>query len=612
MKKRKYRRDKGIARLEGEDIEELKLKLEKLEEMEKPRAKAKEEKTEKPPRKRKRVVEKLESDNSLQELGEKLAQIEEMGEFKIDEEVERLRSIYKGIEPKIEGELTGLEKEAEIEEEYDAKKFGPLVSFEGLEGYTEIERYWIEKPYCFAVILFNEKTSDHLYYLVEPALTDVEKSVFHKIQGDLRDRLPYEAGDREKILTQKFSELIREYGILDQKSIHKLLYLLKRNNLGYGKIDGLMKDKSIEDISCDGPDTPIFLYHRKFYSVKTNISFARDELDDFVVRIVERCGKHISIAKPVVDTALPDGSRLQATLGTEVTAKGSSFSIRKFLGATFTPVDLIKFKTFSPEMLAHLWIAAENRKNILIIGGTASGKTSTLNALAFFIPPMAKIVSIEDTREISLYQENWIASVTREAPGEKRIDMQDLVRQALRQRPECIIVGEIRGEEALALFQAASTGHTVYSTMHAGSVQEAVHRLEGEPMNVPRPMLASLNIVCVQILTNVGKERARRNQSTVEFAGVDPATKELRIVETFTWDPYTDSFKQIGESHVLREIARERGWSIIDLEREISNRTKILTYMAEKNITQSEKIAEVIRTYFYSPEKILKEINAAK
>lgn len=611
MKRRKHRKDRGIARLEGEDIEELKLKLEKLEEMEKTRAK--EEKVEKPPRKRKKIIEKLESDNSWQELEKEINQLKDLGALKTDEEVERLRSVYKGIEPKIEGELTGLEKTAEIGEEYDAKKFGPLVSFEGLEGYREIERYWIEKPFSFAVILFNEETNEHMYYLVEPVLNELERSILHRIQGDLRDRLPYEeVEDKEKTLTQRFSALIKEYGISDQKSIYKLLYFLKRNNLGYGKIEGLMKDKLIEDISCDGPDIPIFLYHRKFYNIKTNISFARDELDDFVVRIVEKCGKHISIAKPVVDTALPDGSRLQATLGTEVTARGSSFSIRKFLGVTFTPVDLIKFKTFSPEMLAHLWIAAENRKSILIIGGTASGKTSTLNALAFFIPPMAKIVSVEDTRELSLYQENWIASVTREAPGEKRIDMHDLIRQALRQRPECIIVGEIRGEEALALFQAASTGHTVYSTMHAGSVQEAVNRLEGEPIKVPHTMLASLNIVCVQILTNLGKERVRRNQSIVEFAGIDPATRKIRIVETFMWDPFTDSFKQIGESHVLKEIARQRGWSVIDLEKEISNRTKILTYMAEKNITQSEKIAEIIQTYYYSPEKILKEINAAK
>jgi flagellar protein FlaI len=280
------------------------------------------------------------------------------------------------------------------------------------------------------------------------------------------------------------------------------------------------------------------------------------------------------------------------------------------MGSTFTPVDLIRYGTFSPEMLAYLWLAAENRKSIMVIGGTASGKTSTLNSLAFFIPPDAKIVSIEDTREISLYQKNWLPNVTRETGRGKKFDMHELVQAAMRQRPECIIVGEVRGREALALFQAMATGHGTFCTMHAGSVQEAANRLEGEPINLPRPMLAGLDVVCVQALVYQGKQRLRRNQHVVEFTGLDPASGEIRIAEIFTWDPATDSLRKTGESHLLREIMVERGWTPFKLTSELENRERVLRYMNEKNMTSPGEIASIVRRYHLDPAGILEKISS--
>ena len=560
------------------------------------------------PRKKEALPSVLKDESALAELRKKLKK-SAIEKFEVDEELKELHKKFAKIEPSIEGEITGIGEEAKIGK-YDFRKFGPLLSFSGIRGYEDVERYWIEKPFTFAVVLVNNETNEYLYHLVEPELSTSEQKVLKKVRDELMMKLPYEktTDKKEEVLTEKFSEILGERGITNQSVIYRMLYYLKRDNLGYHKIDALLKDGAIEDISCDGTDVPIFLYHRKYYNIKTNVKFSNEELDLFIVRLSERCGKHISLARPLIETTLPDGSRAQLTLGSEVTTKGSSFSIRKFMGRVFTPVDLIKFNTFSLEMLAYLWLAIENRKSILILGGTASGKTSTLNALAFFVPPSAKIVSIEDTRELSLYQENWLPSLTREAPGEAKIDMYDLLRQALRQRPECMIVGEVRGVEALTMFQAMSTGHSVYSTMHAGTLQEAINRLEGEPIKLPHQMLSSLDIVCIQILTYLGKKRVRRNESVTEIVGVDPASGETTIKRLFEWDSGTDSFKMLGDSRILTEIMDERGWSGDIVTKEMQNKVKILKYAVEHSITSPKDVANLINTYYCNPDKVLKMI----
>ena len=247
------------------------------------------------------------------------------------------------------------------------------------------------------------------------------------------------------------------------------------------------------------------MFHRKYGSLKSNVTYDdEEELSDFVVKLAQKCGKHISIAEPMLDATMPDGSRLQMTLSTEVTTKGSTFTIRKFKEDPFSPPDLIEFNTMSSEMVAYLWLAVENGINALVAGGTAAGKTSTLNAFSLFIPQEAKIVSIEETREINLPHSNWIPGVSRSGFGEVvggkvvgEIDMYDLMKAALRQRPEYILVGEIRGREAYVLFQAMATGHTTYSTFHADSTRSLIHRLEGKPIDIPRVMLASLDIAFI-------------------------------------------------------------------------------------------------------------------
>ncbi len=508
-------------------------------------------------------------------------------------------------------------KETETIEAYDISLHGPLVTFEGLEGFNEIERYWVNEPYSFVIILFDPENNNYLYYAAEPVLTEFEDLFLKEIKDRLKDVLLVENvktdQDKDKILTGKVRQLVKDYAIdITPLTLEKVLYYTRRDFINFGKIDPLMHDNRIEDISANGFDIPLYLYHKKYTNIPTNIYYAETDLNSYVIRLAQRCGKHISIAEPMVDATMPDGSRIQMTLGTEVTSRGATFTIRKFSEIPITPVDLIKWNTFSADELAYLWLCIENNKSLIYAGGTASGKTSSLNAVSLFIPPQAKIVTLEDTRELKLPHPNWIPGVTRDSftpDGRGGIDMYELLRAALRQRPEYLLVGEVRGKEALTLFQAMSTGHTTFSTMHADSVASAIHRLENPPISVPRTMIQALNIISIQSQTYVGGKRARRNMKLVEITDIDPVTRNIRTNDIFIWDPLTDKFLRVGESKALNEIMIRRGWSLSQLRKELSNRQKILEFMVDNNITDFHAISTIIHDYQSTPEKVLTKLN---
>ncbi len=493
--------------------------------------------------------------------------------------------------------------------EYDFGKDGSLVEAEIPPKYKEIERYYVDEGRSLVVISLNEKTNQYEYLLFEPKLSEFEYELLERLHEDMRSALILTEEnlgmDKRTLLLEKMQELLHEYGItLEDGSLFRIQYYLTRNFIGWGRIDALMKDRNLEDISCDGHRIPLFLYHRRFRNVKTNIMFEPEVLNSLAVTLAQRSGKHISTGTPMLDATLPDGSRLQLTLGTEVTTRGTSFTIRKFREEPFSPIELLQYRTFSVDELVYFWLAIESQKSLLFIGGTASGKTTSLNAVSFFIPPMAKVVSIEDTREITLFHENWIASVTREmvSEGANIITMFDLLRAAMRQRPEYILVGEVRGVEAQTLFQAMNTGHTTFSTMHAGSVDATIHRLENEPLNVPRNMITALDIVSVQALVYRGTERVRRALEIVEIVGIDPSTGNLRVNTVFVYDPVHDAFTYKGRSQVYADIAEQRGWSRERLEAEIATRKSILLAMERQGIIDYVRASRVFQAYNINPE----------
>ena len=487
--------------------------------------------------------------------------------------------------------------------------------------WEEIDFYVLEEPFVYVEILRQKDTLDKCYFLVELNLNEEEENILAFIKDTLAnlsiDAVELEKKGESEYLIDKLEQIISEYNVkINNESKEKIFYYIKKSSLELGKINPLMKDPNIEDISCDGCGVPVFLYHRTYGSLKSNIRFKdEDELSSFIFKLAQKCGKHISIAEPMLDATMPDGSRIQMTLSDEITAKGSTFTIRKFRSDPFSPTDLIEFNTMSSEMIAYMWIAVENGINTLFAGGTASGKTTTLNAIMLFIPRESKIVSIEETREINLPHPNWIPGVSRSGFGEVvadkvvgEIDTYDLMKAALRQRPEYIIVGEIRGKEAYVLFQAMATGHATYSTAHADSAQSLIHRLEGKPINIPRIMLQSLDLVCIHVITRVKNMRARRCKQIIEIIDIDPTTKEILTNEVFHWDPVEDKFIYSGKSYILERIRSEKDLTKEYMNQEISNRKKIIEWMNANNIRGFKDVANIVSKYAESPEELLNKI----
>jgi flagellar protein FlaI len=493
---------------------------------------------------------------------------------------------------------------------------GPLARFDVPAGHDELDRYWVNAPFAFVVITRNLEESKNQYHAVEPDLNDFEATLRDRIMEDIRDPLLYRTDDGptdEDVLATELASLLEEYGVdVDMHTFHKLLYYLLRGFRGFDRIDPLMHDPHIEDVSCDGYDLPIFVYHDEYTDIETNIVFEDvDELDNYVVRLAQQSGRHISVGDPVIGTTLPDGSRIELALGEEVTPRGSAFTIRQYADEPFTPIDLIEYGTFNVEQMAYLWLAIEHNKSLIFAGGTASGKTTSMNAVSMFIPPRSKVLSIEDTRELSLYHDNWLSSVTRERLHEGAdIDMYDLLRSALRHRPEYIIVGEVRGEEAVTLFQAMNTGHTTFSTMHADSIETVINRLENEPINVPRAMIQSLDLLSVQRLTRLDSERVRRSSAISEIGGIDQRTGELDYSNAFTWDADTDTFER-HDSSLLDEIQDDRGWTRSELLTELRNRRQFLTTLQDRGITDYRQFTALVNEYYADPERVLERIGSA-
>ena len=395
---------------------------------------------------------------------------------------------------------------------------------------------------------------------------------------------------------------------LSDYQVEKLLYALRRDFIGYERIDGIKHDVNVEDISCDGYNSRVFVYHSDYEQLITNVSHGEDELDDFVVKLAQRSGKGISKRRPQVDATLPDGSRAQLTLGREVSDHGTNYTIRQFKDVPFTPVDLINWKTFSLEEMAFLWLCIENDKSLIFAGGTASGKTTSLNAVSLFIPSNAKIVSIEDTREVELPQRNWVASVTRPSFSDDDggdVDEFDLLEAALRQRPDYIVMGEIRGEEGRTLFQVMSTGHTTYTTFHADSVGEVLKRFTTDPINVSKTMFTALDLVSIQTSTRVQGDKVRRNKSLTEINHYDAENDEINVQDVYQWQAEGDEFLKMGSSNTVEDIKFDRGWTNAELNDELFKRRVVLAYLIDRGLNTYTQVAATLQAFINDEETIL-------
>lgn len=476
------------------------------------------------------------------------------------------------------------------------------------DDWEEMEFTELDPPFVYLRIRRHRTSGEMLYEVLEPPMDEAQAQILSFIQDALVRGLNVDPAnldnqDRAEILRRAVAQIIRDYRIrISDIGQQRVQYYIERDFIGLGPIHAAMVDPQIEDISCDGAREGLFMFHRIHESIPSNIRFESDaDLDAFVIRLAQRSGKSISISDPILDAALPDGSRLQATLGKEVTQNGSTFTIRRFKPDPFTPVDLVRFGSMSKELLAYFWLLVENGSSLIFSGGTASGKTTGLNAISQFIPPQAKIVSIEDTREVNLPHKNWIKSVTRtgsSSEGTGEIGMFELLKASLRQRPEYILVGEVRGIEASVAFQAMATGHTVYSTMHADSARSVVYRLENDPINVPRLVLQALDVIAIQSQVRYKGKRVRRVKEVVELVGMDPQTRELLTHTAFNWENADDTFTYAGRSYLLEGIADDRNWTVDQMNEEMQDRVRIIQWLMDTDRTSMDAVTRVIQDYY--------------
>lgn len=480
------------------------------------------------------------------------------------------------------------------------------------------------KVFASANIRWSEADSSPVYRLLEPAMDQHDRNILNQIKTTLVEKLDIDFTSLKKeeaktYLKQKFEEMLAVIAVdMDEAKKDIFLYYIERDFVGLGKIDPLMKDPNLEDVSCDGIRVPIYVYHRNptIGSIKTNVFFeTKDELDVFVNKLAQRSGKSISVASPLIGGTMPDGSRLQATLGTDIARKGSNFTIRKFSEVPMTPVNLINMKTIDTTLGAYLWLAIEYGRSMLITGGTATGKTTLLNAMSLFIKPELKIVSIEDTAELVLPHPHWVPGVARlpmsEIGGKKvgEVDLFDLLRESLRQRPDYLIVGEVRGKEAYVLFQQIATGHSSLSTIHADSVERLMDRLTTPPISLPASLMESLDIIIFVIRIKYGSTYVRRIKSIFEVYGFDREKNFPLVNEVFRWNPVKDTYDAINPSMVLKRISTQYGIREDTLQREISRRVKILSWMVKRNITDYRDVAKISKLYYTRPDELLESLS---
>ncbi len=475
-----------------------------------------------------------------------------------------------------------------------------------------------EQIFAYAKIFWDDKNNRYFYQLVEPTLTEKLKKLMIKTKELLEQRLDVDFSKLKKIeatryLNEEIDEILKYFKFALTETERKILkYYIERDFIGFGKLEPLMRDPNIEDISCDGISIPIFIFHRNpsIGSVISNVSFDDpEELDSFVIRLSQLSGKSISVAEPLLDGSLPDGSRLQATLATDIARRGSNLTIRKFTEEPLTPVHLLNYGTIDVKTLAFLWYVVERGKSIIVSGGTASGKTTFLNVLSLFIRPEKKIISIEDTAELKLPHPHWVPSVARTPISVEGttggVDLFELLKESMRQRPDYIIVGEVRGKEAYILFQQMATGHPSLATIHSENISKLMDRLTTPPISLPPSLIKTVDLVIFIAKMRYKGKFLRKVVEILEIVDFDPKTNTPIVNQIYKWDPLNDKFEVVNKSILLKRISELTGVKEEEIKKEIERRIAILEWMRVHNISDYKKVHKVFSTYYGDPRRLL-------
>jgi flagellar protein FlaI len=486
----------------------------------------------------------------------------------------------------------------------------------------------------FIHVLRKHGENETQYVAVEPQLTPHETEMFNKISDELiKIAHTMDTSETTEDLSDILVRLMNDLVNIDGKSVgegqkkgpieglmsqvsggggrinmtqpeyDKIKYFLIRERVGYGILEPLLRDPYIEDIHCVGVSR-VYTIHKIFEMVATNIIFNTDlQLDKYVFASSERVERPVSEAYPVVDAIMPDGSRANFIYGREVSLEGSSFTIRKFSKVPISITQLINWHTLTAELAAYMWLCLENGMSMFICGETASGKTTTLNAVSTFIKPDAKVYSVENTPEVTMPHPAWQHLVTRESGKDTDVTMMRLLIAALRSRPNYIIVGEIREKEGNIAFQAMQTGHPVMSTFHAGDPHKMIQRMTGHPINVPISAIDNLNVVLIQQAVYLHGKFVRRVLSVTELIKFYDELGKVGTATVFEWVPATDEFGFLGwhNSYILEEkIARLLGYKDVrEIYTELTFRANVLNKMIEEGIFNYFDVWEIVKSYYY-------------
>ena len=475
-----------------------------------------------------------------------------------------------------------------------------------------IERYPVNSPFAYAVVAQSPLMARR-YFLDEVPLTKTEAAIYSYLLDALEAELtvPREQVNPRQYFNDQAKKILLKYSIrVPAASWSKIIYFAERDLVGFGILDGIMRDPNIEDISIDALSKPFFVYHKGYESLECNIMLTDEEqMDNLITRLSHMAGKHVSTAFPIVQGTLPGRHRLVATFRREVSPQGSSATIRKFREDPLTIVDMLNLGLLDHRMAAYAWYLMQNRATAIVVGATGAGKTTLLNAILTLTRLNTKLVTIEEVQEMNIPHLNWTSLVSREsyaATEDKagEVSLFDLVKAAMRMRPDILVVGEVRGEEAYVLFQAISTGHGGLCTLHADDAASALQRLVSEPMNVPKAFIPFLDLVFVvrRILVPApaGGFRAVRR-----IISIDEIVTDQEVNKAFRWNPRTDTFSaSFDKSAKLEKIAKDTGASIEEVIKEIDKRALILRWVQQKGIRNFKEISPILELYNSRPQEV--------
>ncbi|MEM3670464.1 MAG: type II/IV secretion system ATPase subunit [Thermoprotei archaeon] len=490
----------------------------------------------------------------------------------------------------------------------------PFSGYQCPPHWRVVERYALDAPFAYAVIAENESSSEKRYFLDELPLSDQESSLY----SALLDALEYELNvprtqvEPRSYFKEQAEHVIKKYSLrAPPTSWLKIHYFAERDLVGFDVLDGLLKDPNIEDISIDGLGKPVFVYHRRHESLGTNILIDDGErLDNLISKLAHMAGKHVSTAFPIVQGTLPGNHRLMATYRKEISPHGGSLTIRKFRADPITVIDMISMNVLDSNLAAYFWLLMENRATSIVVGATGSGKTTLMNALLTLTRMNTKIVTIEEVQEINIPHTNWTPLVARENYATvddkaRQVGMFELVKAAMRMRPDILVVGEVRGEEAYVLFQAISTGHGGMCTLHADDASSAIQRLTSKPMDVPPAFIPFLDLVLTVRRVSVpasggGFKAVRRVLSVDEIMSVGSYTR------MYTWDPTLDRYipAPLKNSVKLSKLSKDLGVSMVWIAEEIGRRSRVLKWAQQKGIRNFKEVSVLFDEYRASPDAV--------